>query len=30
MKTPFITEQFIEVFERYNLGVFPSQILILI
>ena len=30
MKAPFTTEQFFEVFEKYNLGVFPSQILILI
>jgi hypothetical protein len=30
MNTPFTTEQFFEVFERYNAGMFPSQILILI
>ncbi len=27
MKTPFTTEQFFEVFERYNTSVFPAQFL---
>lgn len=30
MKTPFTTEQFLSVFERYNASVFPIQILFLI
>jgi len=29
MKTPFTTEQFFEVFEKYNLAVFPGQIILL-
>lgn len=30
MKTPFTTEQFLKVFEEYNLSVFPFQLIILI
>lgn len=30
MKTPFNTEQFFNVFEKYNLTVFPGQLLILL
>lgn len=30
MKTPFTTEQFFDVFEKYNLTVFPAQLIILI
>jgi hypothetical protein len=30
MKTPFTTEQFFQVFEQYNLSIFPAQILILV
>ena len=29
MKTPFTTDQFLAVFEKYNTAVFPSQILLL-
>lgn len=29
MKTPFTTEQFLKVFEQYNLSVFPLQLIIL-
>jgi hypothetical protein len=30
MKTPFTTEQFFNVFEKYNIGVFPIQILFIL
>ncbi len=30
MQTPFTTEQFFQVFDRYNLSVFPIQLLIII
>jgi hypothetical protein len=30
MKTPFTTDQFFEIFERYNTALFPVQVIILI
>jgi len=30
MKVPFTTEQFLSVFERYNLAMFPAQIVIML
>ncbi len=30
MKTPFTTEQFFQIFEKYNTSVFPAQIVILL
>lgn len=30
MKTPFTTEQFFEIFEKYNSGVYPVQIVLLV
>lgn len=30
MKIPFTTEQFFQVIEKYNLGVFPAQLIILL